>query len=210
MLIRSHDAARDEAEWRTFLTQHDFGQLIATGAGRPVPIVVPTHFVFDGQDGVELHLTSDNPVWDAVAEQPLVVLSVVGAYAFIPGYWAPADPAAPEYGIPTSYYGAVQATCRASRVDDPAQLAAILERQLAHFQPEGRHATVAPGQTNPFGRRLGAIRGLRLAIEDVRAKFKFGGNRPAADRLRIADHLLQRGGPLDLEARSELLRRLHA
>ena len=48
MLIRQHDAALDDDEWRTFLSEHDFGQFIASGRGREVPIIVPTHFVYDG------------------------------------------------------------------------------------------------------------------------------------------------------------------
>ena len=47
----------------------------------------------------------------------------------------------------------------------PAEIAAILERQLAHFQPEGLHAPVRAGD-DPYGRLLPAIRGLRLRVTD--------------------------------------------
>ena len=202
MLIRRHDEPLSDAEWRAFLADHDFGELIAPGAGRDLPIVVPTHFIYDGDKTVLLHLARPNPVWEALAERPRALLSVFGAYTYIPGHWNQ-----DEYGVPTSYYAAVQLACDAEIVDDPAGVAAILERQLAHFQPEGKHAPVEPGD-NPYGKLLGSIRGIRLSVTEVRAKFKFGANRTVEHREAVAAKLAERGRPLDVEARDNLMRRL--
>ncbi len=207
MLIHRHDAAFDDAEWRGFLAAHDFGQLIAAGKGRDVPVVVPTHFVYDGARLIRLHLAKLNPVWEAIAESAHVMLTVIDAYAYVPTQWNANTGAAIEYGIPTSYYATVQAICRATVIDEPRALAAILRTQLAHFQPEGGHAAVEAGDS-VYGRNLGAIRGLELAIGEVRAKFKFGGNKPREHRLGIAERLAERGRPNDLAARAHLLRRL--
>ena len=202
MLIHRHDAPLDDAEWRAFLSEHDFGELIAPGAGRDLPIVVPTHFIWDRKDEVVLHLAKPNPVWEALAERPRALLSVFGAYTFIPGHWNQ-----DEYGVPTSYYAAVQLACDAEVIDDPERVAAILERQLAHFQPEGRHAPVEPGE-NRYGKQLGSIRGIRLSVTDVRAKLKFGANRSVEHREVVAEKLAERGRPLDLEARGHVLDRI--
>jgi len=201
MLIRRHDAPLSDEEWHAFLAEHDFGELIAPGAGRDLPIVVPTHFIYDGDTTVVLHLAKPNPVWEALAERPRALLSVFGAYTYIPGHWNQ-----DEYGVPTSYYAAVQLACDAEVIDDPARIAAILERQLAHFQPEGKHAPVEPGN-NRYGELLGSIRGIRLSVTDVRAKFKFGANRTVEHREVVAAKLAERGRPLDNEARANLLRR---
>ncbi len=202
VLIHRHDAPLDDAEWRAFLADHDFGELIAPGAGRDLPVVVPTHFVWDGASEVVLHLARVNPVWGALAERPRALLSVFGAYAYIPGHWNQ-----DEYGVPTSYYAAVQLACDVELVDDEGRLAAILERQLGHFQPEGRHAAVEPGD-NRYGTLLPGIRGIRLTITDVRAKLKFGTNRTAQHREAVAEKLAERGRPLDLEARAHVLDRI--
>src|SRR2546427_13150919 len=202
MLIQKHDAALDDAEWREFLVTHDFGELIAPGNDRDLPIVVPTHFLFDGDRTVLRHLSGANPRWEAIAERPRAVLSVFGAYAYIPGHWNQ-----DEYGVPTRYYAAVQLACDVLPVDDPTALTAILERQLGHFQPEGKHAPVEPGD-NRYGKLLPPIRGLRLHVTGVRAKFKFGGNRTAEHRRAISEKLAERGTPLDFEARANLERRL--
>ena len=202
MLIHRHDAPLEDSEWRAFLKTHDFGELIAPGLGRDLPIVVPTHFLWDGEKEVVLHLAKPNPVWDALAERPRAMLSVFGAYAYVAGHWTP-----DEYGVPTSYYAAVQLACDVEVIDDQARIAAILERQLGHFQPEGKHAPVQAGD-NRYGKQLPNIRGIRLNVTDVRAKLKYGSNRTVEHRRAVASKLGERGSPLDLEARDHVLDRI--
>ena len=202
MLIHAHDAPLGDDEWRAFLATHDFGELIAPGQGRDLPIVVPTHFVWDGANEVVLHLARPNPVWAALDERPRALLSVFGAYTFIPGHWNQ-----DEYGVPTSYYAAVQLACDARVTDDEAEIASILERQLDHFQPEGKHAPVEPGESR-YGRLIPSVRGIVLTVTDVRAKLKFGANRTVDHRQAIAEKLRERGGPLDLEARDHVIDRI--
>ena len=206
MWIKKVDAAISEDEWQTFLASRDFGELIASGRGRDVPVVVPTHFVYDGDRTIRLHLAVPNPVWEALAENPLALVSVYGDYTYIPTQWNANPGTDPAYGVPTSYYAAVQATVRTRLVDDPDELAAILRAQLAHFQPEGGHADVTP--ESEYGKHLGAIRGIVGAIEEVRAKFKYGGNKTVEHRLKIAERLAERDGGSDRAARGHLLRRM--
>lgn len=201
MFIRRHDEPLNDEEWHAFLADHDFGELIAPGAGRDLPIVVPAHFIYDGDRTALLHLAKPNPVFEALAERPRAILSVFGAYTYIPGHWNQ-----DEYGVPTSYYAAVQLACDVEVLDDPALIAEVLEGQLAHFQPEGKHAPVEPGD-NRYGELLGSIRAIRLTVTDVRAKFKFGANRTVEHREAVAAKLAERGRPLDVEARANVLRR---
>jgi transcriptional regulator len=207
MLFRPHDTPFDSDEWRAFLREHDFGQLIAAGVGRTVPVIFPAHFVYDGETTILLHLARANPILTALAENPVAVMAVIGAYTYIPTDWNAHQGQPVEYGIPTSYYAAVQVTGTCEIIEQGETIATLLGTQLAHFQPEGGHAPVTAGET-PYGRQLPAIRGIRLSITDVQAKFKFGGNKPTVHQRRIADHLQERGAPLDLEARRHQLRRL--
>src|SRR5260221_3451647 len=158
MLIRKHDAAISDDEWKTFLASRDFGELIASGRGRDVPVVVPTHFVYDGDLTIRLHLAVPNPVWEALAENPLALVSVFGDYTYIPTQWNANPGSDVSYGLPTSYYAAVQAVVRTPNVDDPDELAGILTTQLAHFQPEGGHAPGEP--SGPYGKQFGGIPGV--------------------------------------------------
>ena len=206
MLIRPHDAARSDDEWRQVLADHDFGHLVAPGAGRDLPVAVPTHFAFDGASVILTHFARDNPVWAALAERPRALFLVVADYVYVPSDWNAGEEAPPEWGVPTSYYAAVQCECDVEVVDEPEALAALLARQMARFQPEGGHMPVEAGD-NPYGRQLNAIRGARLTVTGVRAKFKYGGNRPRAHRERVAQRLAERDGPMDAEARARVLDR---
>ncbi|MFF5188504.1 FMN-binding negative transcriptional regulator [Streptomyces sp. NPDC000345] len=207
MLVHPWDAPRDDDEWRGWLAVHDFGQLAVNGLAGEPPFVQPLHFAYDAGRGEALtHLARPNPLWPALEANPVVVLSVVDDYVFVRGPWQ-AEPDGPaEHGTPTSFYAAVQLRCTAHVVDDPAAKADLLNRQLGHFQPEGGSARAAVGEA-PYGRLLAGIRGLRLEVTDVRAKFKYAGRRSSEVQDRVAAGLAARGGPGDAAAREHLLRR---
>lgn len=202
MLIREWDTPVDDAEWRAFVEANSFGHLVAAGAGRDVPVVVPTQFVLD-DDTVVLHLARPNPIWTAIDENPNVLLSVAGDWAYIPSAWKAVGDEDPRLGIPTTYYAAVQLVGRAEVIDDAEAVAAILRTQLGHLQPE--MDVVDPTE---HGSRLRAIRGLHISITEVRAKFKYGANVDADHRAAVHQRLGERSGPGDLAARRHLERRL--
>jgi transcriptional regulator len=211
MLIHPWDAAADEDEWRGWLAAHDFGQLAVNGLGGEPPFVQPTHFLHDPAPGrfgeVLLHLARPNPLWPALAASPRVALSVVDDYAFVPGPWHAAEAGPAEHGTPTSFYAAVQLLGTAVVVDDPAEKAELLRRQLAHFQPEGGTARVAVGE-EPFGRMLSGIRGVRIEVAEVRAKFKYGANKAEPVRHRVSALLAERDAPGDRGALANQRRQL--
>ncbi|WP_217242127.1 FMN-binding negative transcriptional regulator [Streptomyces sp. AC555_RSS877] len=207
MLIHPWDAPRDDAEWQGWLAVHDFGQLAVNGLPGEPPYVQPLHFAYDAERGEVLtHLARPNPLWQALEANPEVVLSVVDDYVYVPGPWQAPPDSPSEHGTPTSLYAAVQLRCTAHVVDDPAEKAALLNRQVGHFQPEGGSARAAVGEA-PYGRLLAGIRGMLLDVVAVRAKFKYAGHRPAEVQDRIAAGLADRGGPRDAAAREHLLNR---
>lgn len=205
MHLRPPDAASED-EWRAFLAEHDFGQLIAPGRGRPLPMVVPAHFVLRG-DEVLMHLVRTNPVWAYLEEEPAAVLAVVGAYAYVPSDVNGGQDDPPTWGVPTSYYAAVQLEGRCKPVDEPEDIAALLQAMMDHFEPGAGRGRRPVSLEAPDGPQLKAIRGLRFEVQAVRAKFKFGGNRTPAHRRSVAGFLEQRGSDLDREAAHHALRR---
>ena len=202
MLIHPWDAGASVPEWTSFVRAQGFGHLVAAGRGRDVPVVVPTQFALASPSLVLLHLARPNPIWAPLAENPQVVLSVAGDWAYIPAAWKAIGAEDPRFGVPTTYYAAVQLIASATVVDDDAGKAEILRAQLAVTEP-GSDA-VDPVE---HGRRLAGIRGLRLAVTDVRAKFKYGGNVDDAHRAAVAVRLAERDGPGDAAASAHLRRR---
>jgi transcriptional regulator len=190
------------------LNECSFGQLIAPGGPeRELPVVIPTHFTFDGERTVELHLAKPNPIWRALAECPRTLLTVVTDYVYVPAAVNTDAGTDPALGVPTTYYAAVQAEVDVDIIDDPMAKAAILARALSHFEPAGS-IRVTPSVDVASDRMLVVgIRGVRLTITSVIAKFKYGGNKTVEHRAEIAAALQIRNGPMDAAARRRLLNR---
>lgn len=205
MLIHPWDAGQDDDEWVAFVRAQGFGHLVAGGRNRDVPVVVPTQFTLTDPRQVVLHLARPNPVWDALAENPTVVLSVAGDWAYVPAAWKAIGDEDPRLGIPTTYYAAVQLIGEASVVDDFDDKVAILREQLADQEPGEPGVGVA--DPSEHGRRLSGIRGIRIAVREVRPKFKYGGNVDDAHRAAVVEHLAARRGPGDAAAIAHLRRR---
>jgi transcriptional regulator len=210
VLIQPWDAALEAAEWQGWLAASDrFGLLTVNNVDvAHAPVVVPTHFTALGEE-LLVHLARPNPVWSHIEAANEVRLVLVGDYAFVPGYWRTKPDRPEEHGVPTSYYTALQFVCRPTVVDDPEAKAQLLTAQLADFQPEGRHAPVAVDDA-PYGRELPGIRGLRLAVLRVEAKFKYDDQKPVEHRERVAQQLEERDRGLDTNAAAQQLRRLAA
>jgi transcriptional regulator len=129
-------------------------------------------------------------------------LSIAGDWAYAPGTWrGTARGGDPTYGIPTTYYAAVQLVGDAEIIKDDAGKAEILRAQIDRQEPGGglvdpvEHARLLPG-----------IQGLRIVIRQVRGKFKYDGHLDVSARGHLGDRLAERAGPADAAARLRLLR----
>ena len=206
VLVHPWDAPLGDDEVLAFVRAQGFGHLVAPGR-REVPVVVPTQFVLgrptaDGFPDVLLHLARPNPVWAALEENPLVVLSIAGDWAYVPSEWKTVGDEDPALGIPTTYYAAAQLVGKATVLDGEDDKLGVLRRQLDVLEPEVGHADPSVHQ-----RRLSGIRAVRIVVREVTAKFKYGGNVDAVHRAAVAERLAARSGPGDAAARAHLLRR---
>jgi transcriptional regulator len=184
VLIHPWDAATSDEEWRAWLGTQSVGTLICPTDD--LPVVVPTHFAWDGEH-VLLHLARPNPGLAALATRPRCVFSVSGDWAYVPSYAKTVGEEDPALGVPTSYYTAVTLACTAELLEGDALLD-VLRTQLGRFEPGSEVA-----DPEVHRRRLPGIRGVRLTVDSVQAKFKYGGNVDDAHRARAADHLRSQG-----------------
>jgi transcriptional regulator len=208
VLIHPWDSALDTAEWQQWLASTDRFGVLAVNHLDPAqaPYVLPTHFTMSGEQ-LLMHLARPNPVWPHLEAAAQVRLAVIGDYAYIPTHWRAKAGGPDEDGVPTSYYTSVQFLCRPTIVDDPQAKVDILDAQLADLQPEGSHAVVSV-DAPPYGRMLSGIRGIRLQILAVDAKFKYDDANPVAHRERVSDRLDERDHALDRGAATQQRRRL--
>jgi transcriptional regulator len=208
VLVHPWDATLGTDEWRAWLAARERFGLLAVNHTDPAqaPLTVPTHFTVAGEQ-LLLHLARPNPVWPHLEASTEVRLTVIGDYAFVPGYWRAAEGTPEHDGVPTSYYASVQFVCRPEILDDPVQKAEILSAQMADLQPEGRHAPLDSAES-AYVRMLPGIRGLRLTPVRVEAKFKYDDHKPAALRQQVAERLDERGRGLDQQAAAQQRRRL--
>ena len=210
MLVHPCDPALDAAEWQEWLAATDRFGVLAVGNVDPAqaPFVLPTHVTQAGGE-LLLHLARPNPVWPSLEAAAEVRVAVTGDYAYVPTYWRAKAGGPDEDGVPTSYYSTVQFVCRPTVVDDPQGKADVLVAQLADLQPEGRHAEVAV-DAPPYGRMLSGIRGVRLEVLRVEAKFKYDDHNPVDHRQRVTANLEGRDQGLDAGAAAQQRRRLDA
>jgi transcriptional regulator len=181
MLVHPWDAPVDAAEWQNWLTSTDrFGLLAVNNVDGAQAPIVLPTHFTLAGGELLIHLARPNPAWPHL-----------------------------EDGVPTSYYSAVQFVCRPTVVHDPDGKADLLAAQLADFQPEGGHAEVAVDE-RPYGRMLAGIRGVRLTVLRVEAKFKYDDHNPVEHRERVIGHLEERGRALDAGAAAQQGRRLSA
>ena len=210
MFIQPWDAALNDSEWREWLNGTDRFGVLAVNNLDPshAPLVLPTHFTLAGAD-LLVHLARPNPVWPHIESAGEVRLTVIGDYAYIPTYWRAKAGGPDENGVPTSYYATVQFVFKPTVIDVPTEKAELLTAQLADFQPEGRHADVSV-DSPPYGRMLSGIRGIRLDVLRVEAKFKYDDHNPIDHRERVIGLLGQRDHGLDGGAAVQQRRRLDA
>jgi transcriptional regulator len=202
VLVHPWDAPVDEAEWRAVLASYKFGVLTSVGLVDGWPVAVPTQFAVAWSDEIVLHLARPNPFWRALAQDDRVLLTVATDWAYVPTAWKVVEGEDPRMGIPTTYYAAVVVAARAEAVDDDDGKAAILRTQLGDVQPG-----MVVADPLEHGRTLAGIRGLRLRVDHVRAKLKYGGNVDDAHRAVVAAHLEERNGPGDAAALRHMRRR---
>jgi transcriptional regulator len=193
MYIPPADAATEE-EWRALLERVEVIEVIAPGGPeRELPVVAPVHAVWDGTR-FSCHFAVNNSVWAALEESRRALVSVHGDWTYVPAAWKAEPGQDPSLGIPTSLYWSVQAAADATVIDEPEDLASILRLILGHFEATG--AEVADPLA-AHGKRLRAIRGLRLVPTEVQGKIKVGGSQSPAVQAQIRSQLVSRGRPSD-------------
>jgi ribosomal protein S18 acetylase RimI-like enzyme len=176
---------------------------IATTDAEGRPILRAVHGVLEG-DLLAFHGAPAGEKMSGLGRR--AVASAHEVIAEIPSWVLDAERACPA----TTYYVSAQVDGVLEEVTDAALKARILQKLMAKFQPEGRHAPIDPSDASYGALYERAVKGLLVAavrIESLACKAKLGQNRKDEDRTRVIEQLWKRGTPADLAAVDFLVRR---
>lgn len=108
--------------------------------------------------------------------------------SWIPSYWRHPQQACPA----TTYYTSVVVRGRLVQENDPALKARVLEAFMSKYQPEGGHLALDPN-LKLYAGPLAELSVLRLVVEDLSCKAKYGQHLTPAVREKVRAGLVGRG-----------------
>lgn len=175
------------------IRNHPLGLLICNGSEGPVANLLP--FLLDaeiGQNGrLRAHLARANPQWRLLADRPDMPVLVVfqGADHYITPSWYETKRETGKV-VPTWNYATVQVRGTARVIDDKdwltGQIAELTDSQEAR-RTEPWQVTDAPDAY--VQAQIKGIIGLEIDIASIDGKWKVSQNRPAGDRIGVAEGL---------------------
>lgn len=178
---------------------HPLGLLVSNGTEGPIANAIP--FLLDAPSllnadvppngRLRAHLAKANPQWRLLADSPLAPVLVVfqGADAYVTPSWYETKRETGKV-VPTWNYAIVQVRGIVTVIEDQDWLAGQIS-DLTMSQEGSRSApwavTDAPA---PFIQsQIKGIVGLEIEITEINGKWKVSQNRPAADRVGVAEGL---------------------
>lgn len=188
-LRRQEFSVTERQEIETFLQEMGYGFLGTVNAAGE-PRVTPLNFVYY-KGKVYFHGSKIGEKMASMAANDRVSFSVAREFSQIPSYWLDPELACPA----TVFFKSVLITGRAEEVTDPQEKAEAFTAFMNKLQPEGGHAPIDPADER-YAKRLAGTAMVKIHVEDISAKFKFGQNWKAEKRAAVGEKLLARGdGP---------------
>ncbi|AKG36016.1 pyridoxamine 5'-phosphate oxidase family protein [Paenibacillus durus] len=189
---RKEFKVEQEEELQSFLDEMSFGFLgVIDGQGRPR--VIPLNFVYTG-GCFYFHGSHAGGKMDAIRKMDKVCFTVADEFALIPSYFTDPQMACPA----TAYFKSVTAFGTAEIVTDLNEKAAAMEKFMQKLQPEGGYDPI-DAENPKYRPQLKAVAVVRIAPEEITAKFKFGQNLKEEERSAVISGLEARGGERDAE-----------
>ncbi|SFA93855.1 Nitroimidazol reductase NimA, pyridoxamine 5'-phosphate oxidase superfamily [Cohnella sp. OV330] len=187
---RKEFEVEDRETCEAFLNERDDGVLTFIGSDG-WPKAVPLNYVY-AAGNVYFHGSKKGEKMNGIAEDNRAEFVVYEAHAFIPSYYSDPLMACPA----TLYFRSVCIRGRVEQVEDAEEKATALSALMAKLQPEGGHLPIDAGHPK-YAAQLKGVAVLRLDIEAMTGKFKFGQNLSDKKRSEVIVGLEERGRPGD-------------
>ncbi|WNQ12820.1 pyridoxamine 5'-phosphate oxidase family protein [Paenibacillus aurantius] len=189
---RNEFAVNELQEIEDFLGEMTFGFLAMEGRDG-WPAVTPLNYVYT-EEKLYFHGSRAGSKMDDLKASGRCTFQVAKEYALIPSYFSDSRLACPA----TSYFKSVQLRGTAAPVEDLEEKARALSAFMVKLQPEGGYDPISTDDKN-YRAALKGVAVVRLEVEEISAKFKFGQNLKEPAREQVAGALENRGLALDPE-----------
>ncbi|MFE5320343.1 pyridoxamine 5'-phosphate oxidase family protein [Paenibacillus sp. NPDC056579] len=189
---RNEFEVMDSEETAQFLHEMSYGFLGTVGEGG-WPEITPLNFVYTG-GSLYFHGSKVGQKMTNLKSDTRVTFAVAKEYAIIPSYFLDPKLACPA----TAYFKSVMIKGRAEIVTEPGEKATALAAFMKKLQPEGGYEPI-DAEDKDYAAQLKATSIVRIRIEEMTAKYKFGQNLKEPKFTRITEGLQHRGAELDEE-----------
>jgi len=170
------------------LDEAEYG-VLALGGDRPY--AVPVNFVWL-DDAIYFHSSPKGKKMRMLKENRFVSFSVVTDTVLIPSYFSSTEGLA----CPASaFFKSVTIDGEAEMVDARDEIAAAFTAMMEKLQPEGQYTSF---DSADYDKHFAALAMVRINVQALSAKFKFGQTLNAERFAMVIEHLEQRGRDIDL------------
>ncbi|MGV3538992.1 MAG: FMN-binding negative transcriptional regulator [Rufibacter sp.] len=183
MYIPPHYRQEDLEKQLAFMRQYPFATLVSQKEGRPFASHLPfVTEVVDGQVLLLSHMARNNPQWQDLQDQEVLVIFQEPHAYISPTLYNK------TLNVPTWNYTAVHAYGALQTVEEPQAVFALLEKMMQTYEP----AYQAQWQQLPGHYKEGMARGIvafEIVVTEIQAKEKLSQNRTIEERVRISESL---------------------
>jgi transcriptional regulator len=164
------------------IEQFSFGTLVSNHNGRPYANHLP--FMVDAEAGLLLaHMARANPQWRSLADGQQALVIFQGPHAYVSPAWHRSS------GVPTWNYAVVHVYGMAKLIEEPDQLAALVQRLTAVHEAGQAEPRLVDFSEDRMKLLLSKIVGIEISIAEIQGKFKLSQNRPVEDCAEVIRQL---------------------
>jgi nitroimidazol reductase NimA-like FMN-containing flavoprotein (pyridoxamine 5'-phosphate oxidase superfamily) len=189
---RKEFLAEELEEIIDFLNEMSFG-ILATQGERDYPSTTPLNFVYHNE-AIYFHGSRAGQKMKEIKHNAKVTFNVAKEYAIIPSYFTDPLVACPA----SAFFKSVVIYGTVAPVEDLNEKAKVFTALMQKLQPEGGYEPIDAASPLYAG-ELKAVSLVRIEIDRMTAKFKFGQNQSEEKRDKVVAGLEQRGLPLDTQ-----------
>jgi transcriptional regulator len=209
LFVRPCWIPKSEADTREIIDQNPWAQLVSQGNDGPLATNLPLLVEKNDSNADSLVLTghmarANEHLAQLMTNESPVLAIFEGPWSYVTASWYP------NRQMPSTYYYTAVHCYGRLEFQDNEELDASLEELTQRMEaPIANGWRTSEIQRSEITRRFAAIKGFRMIVSRMEAKFKLGQDEPFEDASAVADVLASHEVPRD-QALAEMIRKQNA